>query len=56
MWEQPRGFGEVVHVQAAATGVVVESVRVWAAVLWPIVNEADGGGGLRWSELMVEVA
>jgi hypothetical protein len=29
--------------------------RVWAAVLWCVVAGADGGGGLWWSEPMMEV-
>jgi hypothetical protein len=32
------------------------SERIQGVVLWPVVIGADGGDGLRWSKLMVEVA
>jgi hypothetical protein len=35
--------------------VVGQVVHVWVIVLWCAVAEVDGGGGLQWPELMVEV-
>jgi hypothetical protein len=32
------------------------SARMWTEVLRPTMTGADGGGGLRWPELMVEAA
>jgi hypothetical protein len=41
-------------VRATDTRVVGQAVHVRAIVLQCAVAEADGGGGLRWLELMLE--
>jgi hypothetical protein len=49
------GWGGSARVRAVAA-MVVGGVHVWAAVLRCAVARADGEGGLRWPEPMVEAA